>query len=93
MVLQDSEVSTVDSTRGAKKQQPILPADRRAHPGVEPGKCVAPETHNTAAAVPSTRMYLVRPETPDVESIDVTRLNLLKTGWFWTPDGRCASLG
>jgi len=39
MVLQDSEVSTVDSTRGAKKQQPILPADRRAHPGVEPGKC------------------------------------------------------
>src|SRR6516162_10241526 len=39
MVLQDSEASTVDSTRGAKKQQPILPADRRAHPGVEPGKC------------------------------------------------------
>jgi len=57
------------------------------------GGRVAPETHNTAAAVPSTRMYLVRPETPDVESIDVTRLNLLKTGWFWTPDGRCASLG
>src|SRR5215472_5864986 len=49
MVLQDSEASAVDSNRGAKKQ-PILPADRRAHPGVEPGNAggrVVPETRNT----------------------------------------------